>query len=60
MSGLTGWLRSLPARWSASRERKREREARKAHAQHGSDPNPGVHRRHGESFREDPRSGGGI
>jgi hypothetical protein len=60
MSGLTGWLRSLRARWSGSRGRKREQEARKAYAQQGSDPNPGAHRRHGESFRDDPRSGGGI
>jgi hypothetical protein len=48
MSGLTGWLRNLRARWSEARARKREREANAAYAQQGSDPNPPVARRHGE------------
>jgi hypothetical protein len=48
---MSGWLRNLRARWSESRGRKREREAQRAHAQHGSDPNPSVGRRHGESDR---------
>jgi hypothetical protein len=49
MPGLTGWVRKLRARWSESRARKREREAQNAYARLGSDPNPPVHRRHGES-----------
>ena len=52
---MSGWLRNLRARWSASRARKRQREAQRAYAQHGSDPNPPVGRRHGESHRQGPR-----
>jgi hypothetical protein len=48
---MSGWLRNLGARWSDSRARKRERVAQRAHALHGSDPNPPVGRRHGESDR---------
>jgi hypothetical protein len=48
---MSGWLRNLRARWSESRARKREREAQRAHEQHGSDPNPMLARRHGESDR---------
>ena len=50
---MSGRLRNLRARWSESRARKREREreAQRAHAQHGSDPNPSVGRRHGETDR---------
>lgn len=55
MSGLTRWLRNLRARRSELRARKREREAQNAYARHGSDPNPPVHRRHGESIERDPR-----
>ena len=58
MSGLTEWVRNLRARWSESRARKREREANAAYARLGSDPNPAMHRRHGESERT-PFSGGG-
>jgi hypothetical protein len=49
MSGLTGWVRNLRARWSESRARKRQRDAENAYARQGSDPNPPVARRHGES-----------
>jgi hypothetical protein len=49
MSGLTERVRNLRARLSESRARKRERAARDAYARHGGDPNPPVHRRHGES-----------
>ena len=50
---MSGWLRNLRARWSESRAHKREREAQRAHTQHGSDPTPSVGRRHGESDRVD-------
>jgi hypothetical protein len=59
MSGLTGWVRNLRARWSESRARKREREAQSAHARHGSDPNPPAHRRHGEGGDHLPYGGSG-
>ena len=53
ITGLKERLRNLRARWSASRDRKREREAQGAYARHGSDPNPDVSRRHGERFEDD-------
>jgi hypothetical protein len=59
MAGLTGWLSNLRARWSESRARRREREANAAYARHGSDPNPPVHRRHGESHSSDYGGAGG-
>jgi hypothetical protein len=51
MSRFTEWLLNLPGRRAESRARKREREVQRAFAQHGSDPNPSVGRRHGESDR---------
>ena len=61
MTSLMQRLRNLRARWSEVRARKHERAARKAHARHGDDPNPGMARRHGESFRggDAPWGGGG-
>jgi hypothetical protein len=58
MSKFTEWLLNLPERRAEARARKRECEAHDAHARHGSDPNPPVHRRHGESFKRGPGSGG--
>jgi hypothetical protein len=60
MGGIAERLRSRRARWSESRARKREREARAARASAKRDPNPGLARRHGESFQEDPHWGGGA
>ncbi|HEY7622765.1 MAG TPA: hypothetical protein VH834_23530 [Solirubrobacteraceae bacterium] len=63
MSAIADRLRTLPARWSESREqsraRKRERELRKAHADAQRDPNPDILRRHGQSFRDDQIGGQG-
>jgi len=53
MSKFTDWLLNLPERRAEARARKREREAQDGHARHGSDPNPGVGRRHGEGDRLD-------
>jgi hypothetical protein len=58
MPGVTGWVRNLRARWSESRARKRE--AQSAHARHGSDPSPAIHRRHGEIGRDPHDYGGGA
>lgn len=59
MPGLAVWVRNLGARRSESRARKRERAAQDAYARHGSDPNPPVHRRHGESQRSGYGGAGG-
>lgn len=59
MGGIAERLRRLRERWSESRARTREREARRAHANVGKDPNPSIARRHGESFRGDHVGGGG-
>jgi hypothetical protein len=51
MSRFTDWLLNLPERRAQARERRREREVQSAHARRGSDPNPSVGQRHGESDR---------
>jgi hypothetical protein len=60
MSRFTEWLLNLPERRAQARERRREREAQSAYARLGSDPNPAIHQRHGESARTPfPGSGDG-